>query len=71
MSFPATIRSAVAALACFGLAACNQSDTKKAEPTQPGASPQSVATGPKGKLSVGLPSLGTAENYASFENRVG
>ena len=63
MSCAATLRSAVAALACFGLAACNQSDTKKAEPTQPGASPQSVATGPKGKLSVGLPSLGTAENY--------
>jgi peptide/nickel transport system substrate-binding protein len=60
---PALIRSAIAALACLALGACNQNDTKTAPPMPSDAASKDAPSGPKGKLSVGLPSLGTAENY--------
>ncbi len=63
MSCTAIFRSAFAALACVILVACNQSDTKTASPKQASSAPPVVAGGSKSKLSIGLPSLGTAENY--------
>lgn len=50
--------------AALFLAACNQSDTKTSRPATSAQAPQvATAAGPRGKLSVGLPTLGTAENY--------
>ena len=53
----------IAVAAALLLAACNQSDTKTARAPESSQSSPAASAGPKGKLAVGLPTLGTAENY--------
>jgi peptide/nickel transport system substrate-binding protein len=48
--------------AALVLAACGQTDTKSAAEKSPSAQ-TAASAGPRGTLAVGLPTLGTAENY--------